>query len=83
MRRVIRHIVTLVTFERWSINWEKSSTVDSLSQDMARKEMFTKEEPNASEQRRETQDLSIDKASEKKPRRMKLEEIRNVWQLII
>lgn len=33
MRRVIRHIFTIVTFERWSINWEEASEDGTVRQD--------------------------------------------------
>lgn len=33
MRRVIRHIFTIVTFERWTINWEKAPKDEDASQD--------------------------------------------------
>lgn len=32
MRRVIRHIVTIVTFERWAINWERASKDEARDQ---------------------------------------------------
>jgi hypothetical protein len=33
MRRVVRRIFTVVTFERWSLNWEKGSKEETGSED--------------------------------------------------
>jgi hypothetical protein len=75
MRRVIRHIVTWVTFERWSINWERSSTVDSSTDKEALEELFANNELGTSGQNQEKDDLVKDKAG-------KSEEIRGVRQLM-
>jgi hypothetical protein len=81
MRRVIRHIITLVTFERWSINLERSSTVDSSTQTKTLEELYANDELGTSGQKHEKVDSPEEKASARSISE-KSEENCNMWQLI-
>ncbi|MGH2582497.1 MAG: hypothetical protein ACRDFQ_06335 [Anaerolineales bacterium] len=40
MRRTIRHMVTIITLERWTINWEKPSEEGTEGQDHGAERLF-------------------------------------------
>jgi len=52
MRRVVRRIFTVVTFEHWSLIWEKSAKEENASEDGAEKLLVeVKREPSRGERK--------------------------------